>query len=292
MVSAGVAGAIIAVAYILRLVMHTVAGTSGLGGDPEMAGFLITYFVQPTLVLPLILSVIMAPLMTWFDRFHPKGELPVFIAIRPISNGGLILAKLAMALATSGLTWLVTAGSCLCLMLMEKNALFSPAGLVTPWGPVGFLTGCLPVFLLLVLWTWKNLLAGLGMGLYQVWKSYGVNFGLFLLVTAAQTNANFRAGLLHWLTPILLAVLVGKLAVAVTVLVSGVRRNAVTVRMAGCLMGGWLACGLFAAGYAGHVCQAIHRPDWWIWGALGGFLVLPLADLAIAPLALAGHRHR
>ena len=292
MISGGVACGFLAVALLFWLLFRKISGTAGPGGDPETAAFLMTYFIQPMLILPLILSVIMAPLITWFDRFHPKGELPVFIAIRPISNGGLILAKLAMALATSALTWLVTAVACLCLMLMEKDALFSQAGLITPFGPVGFLTGCVPVLLLLVLWTWKNLVAGLGAGLCQVWKSYGVNFGLFLLVTTAQTNANFRAGLLHWLTPILIAVLVVKLAVAVTVLVSGVRRNAVTVRMAGCLMGGWLACGLFVAGYAGHVCQTIHRPDWWIWGALGGFLVLPLADLAIAPLALAWSRHR
>jgi hypothetical protein len=46
------------------------------------------------------------------------------------------------------------------------------------------------------------------------------------------------------------------------------------------------------AGYANHVCRAINRPDLWIWIALGGFLILPLADLAIAPLALAWNRHR
>jgi hypothetical protein len=53
-----------------------------------------------------------------------------------------------------------------------------------------------------------------------------------------------------------------------------------------------LVCGLFVAGYAGHVCNVINQPDLWIWVGLGGFLILPLADLAITPLALAWNRHR
>jgi hypothetical protein len=51
-------------------------------------------------------------------------------------------------------------------------------------------------------------------------------------------------------------------------------------------------CGLFVAGYAGHVCSAITQPGLRMWVTLGGFLILPLADLAIAPLALAWNRHR
>ena len=58
------------------------------------------------------------------------------------------------------------------------------------------------------------------------------------------------------------------------------------------IVGGWLACGLFVADYADQVCSAINQPGLRIWVTLGGFLVLPLADLAIAPLALAWNRHR
>ena len=82
------------------------------------------------------------------------------------------------------------------------------------------------------------------------------------------------------------------MAVAIAAFVWGMRRNAITARAIGWMAGGWLVCGLFAAGYEHHVCRAINRPDLWICIALGGFLVLPLADLAIAPLALAWNRHR
>jgi hypothetical protein len=296
-VSGGVACLFIAVAFLFR----KISGTAGQSGDPEMAASLITFFVLPTLAVPLILSALLAPLMASFDRFHSTGELPVYIAVRPMSNGGLVLAKLAMALATSALTCFVTAAACLCLVLPEKGILFSKAGLVTPFGPVGFMTGCVPVLLLLVIWTWKNLVAGIGAGLTgRTWISvafslgtlYVVNFGPFLLVDTARTNVNFREVLLHWLTTILIACLAAKITLSITAFVLGVRRNAITARAVGWMAGGWLVCGLFVAGFAGHVCNEIHKPDVWIWAGLGGFLILPLADLAIAPLALAWNRHR
>jgi hypothetical protein len=53
-----------------------------------------------------------------------------------------------------------------------------------------------------------------------------------------------------------------------------------------------LLCGVFVAGYAGLICHALNKPGLWVWVALAGFLVLPLTDLAIAPLALAWNRHR
>ena len=296
-VSGGVACLFIAVAFLFR----KMSGTAGQSGDPEMAASLITFFVLPTLALPLILSALVAPLMAWFDRFHSTGELPVFIAVRPMSNGGLVLAKLAMALATSALTWLVTVAACLCLMLPEKGILFSRAGLITPFGPVGFMTGCVPVLLLLVVWTWKNLVAGIGAGLtgrawisavFGVWMIYGLNFVPFLLVDTARTNVNFREMLLHWLTGILIACLATKIVVAITAFVLGLRRNAITARAVSWMVGGWLVCGIFVVGYADHVCSAINQPGLRTWVALGGILVLPLADLAIAPLALAWNRHR
>jgi len=98
--------------------------------------------------------------------------------------------------------------------------------------------------------------------------------------------------LLHWLTGILIACLATKIVVAITAFVLGLRRNAITARAVSWMVGGWLVCGIFVVGYADHVCSAINQPGLRTWVALGGILVLPLADLAIAPLALAWNRHR
>jgi hypothetical protein len=72
----------------------------------------------------------------------------------------------------------------------------------------------------------------------------------------------------------------------------GLRRNAITTGAVGWIVGGWLFCGAFIAGYVGLVCHALHKPDYWIYATLSGFLLLPLADLAIAPMAMAWNRHR
>jgi hypothetical protein len=154
--------------------------------------------------------------------------------------------------------------------------------------------------LLLVIMVWKNLMAGIGTGLTgrpwianlgTAWRG-AAGMGLIALVMAVNLYEDFRETLLHWLTGILIVCLAAKIAVSIAAFVWGMRRNAITARAIGWIAGGWLVCGLFVAGYADHVCRAINRPDLWIWIALGGFLILPLADLAIAPLALTWNRHR
>ena len=162
------------------------------------------------------------------------------------------------------------------------------------------LTGCVPGLLLLVIWTWKNLVAGMGAGLtgrswiiklFPVWRT-ALLLGLCALISVAKSHVNFKAAWLPWLTGGLLVCLGAKIAFSIAVFVWGLRRNAITARAVGWIVGGWLAGGLFLAGCAGHVCSLINQSGLWIWIALGGFLILPLADLAIAPLALAWNRHR
>lgn len=250
---------------------------------------------------PLLLSGMMGPALAKFDLLGSTRELPVYISVRPVTNGGLVMAKLAMALASSALTLLIAvAGICLCLAVAGKWAVFSKAGLVTPLGPVTYLNGCLPLLLLLMIIVWKNLMAGIGTGLTgrpwianlgTAWRG-AAGMGLIALVMAAKLYEDFREGLLHWLTGILIVGLAAKAVVSIAAFVFGMRRNAITAHAVRWMVGGWLVCGLFVAGYANYLCSAINQPGLRIWVALGGFLILPLADLAIAPLALAWNRHR
>jgi hypothetical protein len=79
---------------------------------------------------------------------------------------------------------------------------------------------------------------------------------------------------------------------SVVVFFLGLQRNVLTGLAVTWISCGWFVGGLFVAGYACLICIATNKFDLWIWIAVAGFLVLPLTDLAIAPLTLAWNRHR
>ena len=253
------------------------------------------------LVLPLGLAGATAMAIGKLDPLQPTGEIPIYISIRPMTNGGFVIAKLAMTLATSALTWLVTlAAGCFWLTLLGDGTLLSRANSLTPYGFAAFLIGCIPALLLLTLVTWKNLLAGIGVGLTgRTWVSavflfwrLTVGIGLLALVFKASLDLSLKETLLRWLPWILMVCLAGKIAISTAAFRLGLRRKAITGGLVAWVIGGWMVCGLFVAGYAGLVCHALNKLDLWSWIALAGFLVLPLTDLAIAPLSLAWNRHR
>lgn len=257
--------------------------------------------VSLMLIFPIVFSGAMGTNLARFDSLPSDNALPIYIAVRPMTNGGFVVAKLAMALASSVLAWLVmlvTAG--FWLAVLDPGALISKGPKASFYGFVALVVGGVPALLLLILFTWKNLMGGIAAGLtgrrwvsllFTFWKLISV-IGLVALVTAVKLNEHFSESLLHWLPVFLIAGLVGKLALATTAFVLGLRRNAITAGGIGWMAGGWLACGLFVAGYMGLVCHLLHKSDLWINIALAGFMVLPLADLAMAPLALAWNRHR
>jgi len=253
------------------------------------------------LILPLVLASALAMAFGKMDPLQPTGELPIYISIRPMTNGGFVIAKLAMTLATSALTWLVTfAAGGFWLTLLGDGTLLSRASSLTPYGFAAFVVGSIPALCLLILVTWKNLLTGMGVGLTgRTWVSIlflfsrlTVGIGLLALLFEASIDLSLKETLLRWLPWILMICLVFKIALSMAAFRLGLRRKAITGGVVGWIVGGWMVCGLFVAGYAGLVCHALHRLDIWSWIALAGFLALPLTDLAIAPLSLAWNRHR
>ena len=98
--------------------------------------------------------------------------------------------------------------------------------------------------------------------------------------------------LLHWLPGFKIELMAAKIVFSICAFAWGLHRIAITPWAGGWTAGGWFVCGLLVAGYGGLVCHAMNKPELWVWTALAGFLVLPLAELAIAPLALAWNRHR
>jgi hypothetical protein len=231
------------------------------------------------LVLPLVLASALAMAFGKMDPLQPTGELPVYISIRPMTNGGFVIAKLAMTLATSALTWLVTlAAGCFWLTLLGDGTLLSRASSLTPYGFAAVVLGSIPALCLLILVTWKNLLAGMGVGLTgRTWISmlflFGrltVGIGLLALVFKASLDVSLKETLMRWLPWILMVCLVFKIALSMAAFRLGLRRKAITGGVVGWMAGGWMVCGLFVAGYSGLVCHALNRLDIWSWIALAG----------------------
>jgi len=272
-----------------------------LVGEPGETGDLGIVIVNLMVTVPLVLSGVMSTAVARLDPLQPSGTLPTYLAVRPITNGGLLLAKLAVGLVSSVLTWLVAvAAICFWLAVLGRGSEFTNARAFASYGIGALVIGSLPVLLLLIVLTWKNLLGGVAavftgrkwvIGLFSIWRTV-LCIGLIALILAAKDKANFRTTLLYWLPWCLTACVLSKIGVGVAAFARGLHRKAITAGAVGWIAGGWAAGGVFIAAYSGLVCSVMNKPDIWFPIALAGFLVLPLADLAIAPLSLAWNRHR
>jgi hypothetical protein len=253
------------------------------------------------LALPLVFSSTTGTNMARFDSLQTFNALPIYIGVRPMTNGGFIIAKLAMALVSSILAWLVMlAIAGFWLLFLDASALISMRPMPLLQGLVALVIGGVPALLLLILFTWKNLIGGISAGLtgrrwvvllLVLWKSIFM-IGLIALVLTAHFHESLKESLLRWLPALLGLGLAAKVALAAAAFAWALRRKAITAGGIGCLAGGWLLCGALVASYAGLVCHVIQKTDLWLSLALAGFMMLPLAELAVAPLALAWNRHR
>ena len=116
--------------------------------------------------------------------------------------------------------------------------------------------------------------------------------GIVVLVFSAKLDADLQKTLLRCLPAALVAGLALKIAFASAAFFHGLRRNAITGGAVGWILGGWALGGIFLAAYFAPICQALGKATLWPQIAMTGFLLLPLADLAIAPLAMTWNRHR
>lgn len=269
-----------------------------MGIAPGVDNSFVAIAVAIMLLIPLMLSGAVGPAMARFDPLRATDDLPVYISIRPMTNGGFVLTKLMVALVSSALAWLLMLVIGVATLFICQPGARLPSGL--PYGLAGILVGCFPPLLLLVLLTWTNLVSGIAAGLSgRRWVIGIFTFGkslagisLFGIAIAAKYDPDFREALLRWLLPLLALCLVAKIGLSLGSFCWGLGRNAITPGAIGWIVGGWLACGLFVAGYAALLCHALNRPGYWVYATLAGFLIVPLADLAFAPMALAWNRHR
>ena len=240
-------------------------------------------------------------LLVDFSLGQRGNELPLFVAVRPMTNGGFVLAKLAMAALTSVVTWLVTLLMLLLWMtLCADVGIFAQLAFVWRGKPMSMALLLLAVWATFTLVTWRNLVSGLWLGLsgrtgfisgYN-WLRFAFYLSLFMLGKQAWERPESRTAWLHWLPWILGAALLLKLMFSVTAFRWSFRHKAVTAGVIAWIVAGWLGCGMFIAGVAGRACADLHQTQAWPWAILGGILLLPLAELALAPVALTWNRHR
>jgi hypothetical protein len=282
------------VVIVLPLICFILKSAIAPGGENN----LVAIAEGMILAMPLMLSGATGPAMARFDPVGSAAGLPVYISVRPMTNGGFVVAKLAVALVSSVLTWLLMLIIGVVTMLIFQTSPKFPSDL--PYGFVGILIGCIPLLLLLIIFTWNNLVSGMAVGLtgrrwvialFTFCKALGGS-GLLGVVIAAKYDQAFKDGLLRSLLPLLCFGLTAKIALSIGSFRWGLRRNAITAGAIGWIVGGWGACGSFVAGYAGLVCHALNKPGCWVYATLAAFLMLPLADLALAPIAMAWNRHR
>jgi hypothetical protein len=254
------------------------------------------------LALPLLLAG-MSGIEQGGTRFI--GQRPMatalhpFVALRPLTDGELVLAKLRMATRATLTGWaLVLVAVVLWLGLTGAGRVMAGAPILRPYSTLQIAAGLAAGFVGLVLFTWIGLVSSLWIGLTgRAWLQNAVGFAAALVWMPLGL-----AG--YWLSqhPDALAGVISALPY--------VAGGAVVLKL---LLVGWLARVLWRRGLVAPRALVLSAVAWvitaaitftllgWIVPAdwvsrpalpLGVALLLPLNRFAGAPLALAWNRHR
>jgi hypothetical protein len=263
----------------------------------------VGWHVRDNMIL-LVVPMMVAPLWGSYAGMSGEGlrsaRLTTFNATRPLNNAGLVAAKFRVSALAVLVAW--------ALVLSVVGAWFFYTGcqheLALMWqqseprvGRDRLIVGVgLTVFGLLFV-TWRMMVVGLWAGLTgRVWV-VGVQLFVFwsmsfsvLYETALWNDLERRERLLAILPWIAGGAAAVKLAVAVWALRTLHRRGELTARSA---IGGAAAWGAFVAALFGVTAWLLRPTTIPTYGvALGLILFVPLARLAVAPLALSWNRHR
>jgi hypothetical protein len=263
-----------------------------------------------SLVATILLAVVLTPpFMATFaaaavSNSNPNGGdaygVSPFIATRPLTNAGLVAAKLKMAMASTGAAWLVVV---LAIPLALKFS-GTDAVVLDHWRHLTEIVGSPRAFalLLLVLWgftalTWTQLVQSLYIGLTGrgalIKGSVVLVLGFFFLFGpfAEWIIETQRLGRIWSALPLIFAILVGlKMIAAISVGVRLHERRLLSDRTLVIGAACWSIAVLALYGVLAWLVDAQHIPHYVL--MLVAILAIPLARLSAAPLALAWNRHR
>ena len=252
----------------------------------------------------LTIPLLIAPLWGAFAGISGDGfrspRLTAFAATRPLNNAALVSAKFWAAGLTALAAWLLVFGV-VGLWVVYTGGLDQLGQMweqkVARHGRDRTVVGCAMLVAGAVLLTWRLLVAGLWAGLTgRAWVVAVPNFlivslSLHGLLELALWNDLARRervlDVLPWIAGTAVAL---KLAIAAWAVRSLRRRGEVTTGMMVRMVGSWVA---FTVALFGVTAWLVWPSSIRTYGvALGVVLIVPLARLAIAPLALTWDRTR
>lgn len=253
------------------------------------------------LAVPLVATVSLGSMWGKYEDARGGPSIPAFLATRPMTCAGLILAKMKAAADSAILLWAMTVVAFALMVLLTGSWTELASqwnGLTKDFSAVQKVIMVTLGSALLLAGTWKMMIANLYLGLAGrtwIWTVGMAVIGPGVLVVVP---------LCHWLlkhpeyhTDLLTAVPWVLGSAAMLKLLAGgclvravVRRNLVQMRLMTGLLAAWL---LTAAGLTGLFCWMV--PDGlapWYLVTSGVVLAMPLVRISLAPLALAWNRHR
>jgi hypothetical protein len=226
-----------------------------------------------------------------------KRESGTFILVRPISSLSIVRGKLVLAAMVTAVLWLLFLGYISLLLTRPgfAQSIAQVAGSVAAWKAIGVPVA---VVLLLVLFTWKNMIESLCVNLTgRKWVEMatslafaglvfiGVGSGLWVAFHPEHRPAALTAA--SWLVGLLLVM---KLAIAVLIVNGMVQSRLVAARSAALMIATWLAAVVPLCAAALMLLPSEFSAATQVVPAI--VLFIPFNRVAGAPLALEWNRHR
>jgi hypothetical protein len=235
------------------------------------------------------------------DNFRTLFAIPVFAATRPMSNSGIVTAKLRTALRTAVTTWVMTVALLLGWLVYTGGVRDLPRVWEHAVTHFGFARACVLCVLLAVgpvAILWRLLVENLWVGLTgRIWVGHVAALASVIIPLQAlyewtlwKADPGRMERILNALPWIAGAAVAVKLVVAGWALRALRRRDALTAGTAWRLVTAWALC---TAGLFGLLVWLVPAGLVPVYGlALGAVLTVPCARLLVAPLALEWNRHR
>jgi hypothetical protein len=284
-------------AAVLAVCVLLAGITRWLGRPPGPASVLLVAITPPWFAT--LLGPSLAKPRFWATRYG----LGAFAATRPMRTGTMLEVLLRVGARSVAWMWVMVVVALPVLVWMaglnesvvrwwevamagrsgpEALLLLVALGVAVYAGSLGLLVSGLSLGL-----SGRMGLVAAAMGLRAVLLALAVLWGRAALDHLASQPAAYRA--LPWLLGVALAV---KAAVAGTGLGIGIRRHVLEPRMAVLLAAGWTVGAASLALVLTCLLPGWISGPWRVSAALVGLILLPLAQPAFAPLAMAWDRHR